>query len=49
MARGRFLSESVATDARLNGLSVEAELVYLMTIPHLDRDGLIEGDPNAVG
>lgn len=44
MARGRFLSESVAKDIRLNSMSVEAELVYLMTIPHLDRDGLIEGD-----
>lgn len=44
MARGRFISESVAKDMRLNSLSVEAELVYLMTIPHLDRDGLIEGD-----
>lgn len=48
MARGRFISESVATDARLNSLSVEAELVYLMAIPHLDRDGLIEGDPNVL-
>lgn len=44
MARGRFLSESIAKDIRLNSMSVEAELVYLMTIPHLDRDGLIEGD-----
>jgi hypothetical protein len=48
MARGRFISESVAKDLRLNSLSVEAELVYLMTIPHLDRDGLIEGDPEIV-
>lgn len=48
MARGRFISESVAKDARLNSLSVEAELVYLMTIPHLDRDGLIDGDPDVL-
>lgn len=48
MARGRFISESVATDARLNSLSVEAELVYLMTVPHLDRDGLISGDPDVL-
>ena len=48
MARGRFISESVAKDARLNSLSVEAQLVYLMTIPHLDRDGLIEGDPDVL-
>jgi len=45
MARGRMLSQSVATDKKLNGLSLEAELVYLKTIPHLDRDGLIFGDP----
>lgn len=48
MARGRFISDSVAKDARLNSLTVEAELVYLMTIPHLDRDGLIEGDPDVL-
>lgn len=48
MARGRFISESVAKDARLNSLSLEAELVYLMTIPHLDRDGLIDGDPDVL-
>lgn len=48
MARGRFISESVAKDLRLNSLSVEAELVYLMTVPHLDRDGLIEGDPDVL-
>lgn len=44
MARGRFVSQSVATDADLNSLSVEAELLYLKCIPHLDRDGLILGD-----
>lgn len=48
MARGRFISESIAKDARLNSLSVEAQLVYLMTVPHLDRDGLIEGDPDVL-
>lgn len=46
MARGRFIAETVAKDARLNSLSIEAELVYLLTIPHLDRDGMIEGDPD---
>lgn len=48
MARGRFISDSVAKDVRLNSLTVEAELVYLMTIPHLDRDGLIDGDPDVL-
>ena len=44
MAAGRFLSASVAEDERLNGLSVEAQMLYLMAIPHLDRDGLINGN-----
>lgn len=43
MARGRFLSTSVAEDDRLSKLSLTAELLYLKTIPHLDRDGMISG------
>jgi hypothetical protein len=45
MARGRMINQSVATDKRLNGLTMQAELLYLKAIPHLDRDGLILGDP----
>lgn len=45
MARGRMLNQTVATDKKLNELSMEAELLYLKTIPHLDRDGLILGEP----
>jgi len=48
MARGRFLSATVNTDRRLNALSVEAALIYLMAIPYLDRDGLMHGDPDIV-
>lgn len=44
MARGRFISDSIARDIKLNTMSIEAQLVYLMTIPHLDRDGMIDGD-----
>lgn len=44
MARGRMLNKTVAIDRRLNSLSLEAHWLYLMTIPHLDRDGLIAGD-----
>ena len=44
MASGRMLNITVATDKRLNALSIEAHLLFLMTIPHLDRDGLIAGD-----
>lgn len=44
MARGRMISCSVSTDKRFNALSMEAALVFLMTVPHLDRDGLILAD-----
>lgn len=44
MAEGRFISRRVAYDKELNALSLPAHLLYLMTIPHLDRDGLILGD-----
>jgi DnaD/phage-associated family protein len=44
MARGRMIASTVATDKRFNSLSSDAALIYLMTIPHLDRDGLILGD-----
>lgn len=44
MARGRMIASTVGRDKRLNDLPVESELVYLLAIPHLDRDGLIEGD-----
>lgn len=46
MARGRMLSTTIAGDQRLNSLSVEAEYLFLKTIPHLDRDGLIYGKAN---
>ena len=45
MPAGRFLSKTVATDEALNRLSWQAQAIYLMTIPHLDRDGLITGHP----
>lgn len=44
MARGRFLNASIAADIALNSLSLEAHWLYMMTIPHLDRDGLIIAD-----
>jgi hypothetical protein len=48
MASGRFLSTSIAEDDRLNSLSITSELLYLKTIPHLDRDGMIGGKPGYV-
>lgn len=44
MARGRFLNTTIAKDIQLNSLSIEAHWLYMMTIPHLDRDGLIIAD-----
>lgn len=48
MAAGRFISISVAEDVRLNNISVEAQMMYLMTVPHLDRDGIINGNPSVL-
>lgn len=45
MARGRIISTQVASDQQLNNLSPEAERLYLRTLPHLDRDGLVTGHP----
>ncbi len=45
MAIGRMLNRTVAFDQALNSVSVEAHLLFIMTIPHLDRDGLIVGEP----
>ena len=45
MPAGRFLSKTVANDKSLNRLSWQAQTVYMMAIPHLDRDGLITGEP----
>jgi hypothetical protein len=44
MARGRMLNTTVADDVRLNSVSIESHFLFMMTIPHLDRDGLIKAD-----
>ena len=48
MAQARMLNRSVAIDERLNGMSQAAMLFYLMSVPHLDRDGLIDGRPRVL-
>lgn len=48
MARGRMVNTTVSSDLRLNGLSLEAHCVYMMAIPHLDRDGIMAGHPQIV-
>lgn len=45
MADRRMVSSEIAEDVALNRASLEAQLFYLMTLPHLDRDGLITGIP----
>jgi hypothetical protein len=45
MAQGRMLSQTIAEDEELNRCSEDAALLYLHTLPHLDRDGLITGRP----
>lgn len=48
MASGRMLKQTIATDKRLNDMSIDAEYLYLKCIPHLDRDGLIHGDTSVL-
>jgi len=45
MARGRMLSVSIADDIDFNNMSMEAQFLFMRTVPHLDRDGLIVGTP----
>lgn len=44
MAVGRMLNRTAGLDQELNSVSVEAQLLFVMSIPHLDRDGLIIGE-----
>ena len=48
MARARMLHRTIATDKRLNKLSPYADWMYIRAIPHLDRDGIIDGDPDVL-
>jgi hypothetical protein len=45
MAQGRMLSKASSEDEALNRCSLEAHLLYVQTLPHLDRDGLVTGRP----
>lgn len=48
MAKGRMVAKSIAYDPAFNALSVEAQLLFLRAIPHLDRDGLCGGEAVAL-
>lgn len=48
MARGRMLNQSIAEDVEFNEMSIEAQLMFLRTVPFLDRDGLINGNASVL-
>lgn len=48
MAEGRFLSKSIATSRKLKSVSLEADYLFKSIIPHMDREGRIDGDPDIV-
>jgi hypothetical protein len=41
-----MLSQSIAEDIEFNEMSMEAQLMYMRSIPFLDRDGLVNGHPS---
>lgn len=45
MARSRMIAHDIATDEVLNTLNDDSLAAYLMTFPHLDRDGIITAHP----
>ena len=46
MAKGRLLSKKIGLNKSVNELSCDtSRLAYTWTLPHLDRDGRIHGDP----
>jgi len=46
MARGRMINKDVAHSVKLADLESDCHrMLYMMTIPHLDRDGLVLGEP----
>lgn len=48
MARGRMIATSIALDPEFNAMSDLAQLCFLRAVPHLDKDGLIIGQPAAL-
>jgi hypothetical protein len=48
MARGRFVSRSIAHNEQLQAVSLEADYLFMRCIPHLDCDGRMSGNPTLV-
>lgn len=45
MARGRMINQTISEDIEFNSMSIEAQLMFVRTVPFLDRDGLTNGHP----
>lgn len=48
MPIGRMLNKKVSHDIKLNSLSIESQLIFTWTLPHLDAEGRIIGTPEAI-
>lgn len=48
MPDGRFLSKSISDNEHLGTVSAEAALLFSWCIPHLDRDGRLDGRPRVI-
>lgn len=48
MPAGRFISKSIAVNKQLRRVSLEADFLFQRCIPHLDREGRMEGEPEIV-
>lgn len=43
MARGRMINQKISEDVDFNEMSIDAQFLFMRTIPFLDRDGLVTG------
>jgi hypothetical protein len=48
MPDGRFLSKRIAWSDQVNGVSLEADYLFMRMIPHLDREGRVSGSAKAI-
>lgn len=48
MARGRMINQSISEDVEFNEMSIDAQLMFLRTVPFLDRDGLVNGNASVL-
>ena len=48
MARGRFVDKGTCLDKKINSLSVDSELGFILLLTHADCEGRVFGDPEIV-